>query len=138
MSQDSADKEIEKSYGREREENCVAEDKEVGNGGEDDKDSRMSLGEDKERPSASEEDDDQEYQYQSEEEEIVISQNEFLNLQTFKNICFNIRENLDMIRSYKKEIAIFPSCLFSKYCCFCRRQFCLTGKRYISLSSTVH
>ena len=107
MSQDSAaDTKIEKSYIIEGE-GCGAGDKEVGNGGEDDKDSRMSLGEDKDRPSASEEEDDQEYQYQSEEEEIVISQNEFLSLQTFKNICFNIRENLDMIRSYKKEIVIF-------------------------------
>ena len=65
---------------------------------EDDEKERMSLGEDKEGASSEEED----YRYQSEEEEIVISQSEFLNLQTFKHICFNIKETLDQIRSHRK------------------------------------
>ena len=38
----------------------------------------------------------------SDDDRIFVSNEEMMNLQLFRNICFNIRENLDSIKSYKK------------------------------------
>ena len=47
---------------------------------------------------------DQETCQSSEEDEdsIVISKQDLMNLQVFRNICFNIKENLEAIKSSKK------------------------------------
>ena len=47
---------------------------------------------------------EQETSHSSEEDEdsVVISKHDLMNLQVFRNICFNIKENLDAIKSSKK------------------------------------
>ena len=42
----------------------------------------------------------------SDDDRIFVSNDEMMNLQLFRNICFNIRENLDAIKSYKKVLKI--------------------------------
>ena len=39
---------------------------------------------------------------ESEDEMVTISREDLTNLQLFRNICFNIRENLEAIKSFKK------------------------------------
>ena len=39
---------------------------------------------------------------ESDEEAVTISKEDLMTLQLFRNICFNIRENLEAIRSCKK------------------------------------
>ena len=44
---------------------------------------------------------------ESEDEMVTISREDLTNLQLFRNICFNIRENLEAIKSFKKVIKSF-------------------------------
>ena len=39
---------------------------------------------------------------ESDDEAVTISKEDLMTLQLFRNICFNIRENLEAIRSCKK------------------------------------
>ena len=66
---------------------------------------------------------------ESEDEMVTISREDLTNLQLFRNICFNIRENLEAIKSFKKvntELQInfchkffrIPYCLRERQCIF--------------------
>ena len=39
---------------------------------------------------------------ESDDETVTISKKDLMTLQLFRNICFNIRENLEAIKSFKK------------------------------------
>ena len=39
---------------------------------------------------------------ESDDEVVTISRKDLMTLQLFRNICFNIRENLEAIKSFKK------------------------------------
>ena len=39
---------------------------------------------------------------ESDDEVVTISREDLMTLQLFRNICFNIRENLEAIKSFKK------------------------------------
>ena len=39
---------------------------------------------------------------ESDDEVVTISREDLMTLQLFRNICFNIRENLESIKSFKK------------------------------------
>lgn len=39
---------------------------------------------------------------ESDDEVVTISREDLMSLQLFRNICFNIRENLEAIKSFKK------------------------------------
>ena len=39
---------------------------------------------------------------ESDDETVTISKEDLMTLQLFRNICFNIRENLEAIKSFKK------------------------------------
>jgi len=53
----------------------------------------MSVGEDQDQDTAGS---------QSDEDTAVISKHDLMNLQVFRNICFNIKENLMAIKAYRK------------------------------------
>ena len=53
----------------------------------------MSVGEDQDQDTAGS---------QSDEDTAIISKHDLMNLQVFRNICFNIKENLMAIKAYRK------------------------------------
>ena len=44
---------------------------------------------------------------ESDDEVVTISREDLMSLQLFRNICFNIRENLEAIKSFKKVDMVF-------------------------------
>ena len=50
----------------------------------------------------------------SDDDRIFVTNDEMMNLQLFRNICFNIRENLDSIKSYKKVPILYPHFIVRK------------------------
>ena len=55
----------------------------------------MSVGEDQDQDTAGS---------QSDEDTAVISKHDLMNLQVFRNICFNIKENMMAIKAYRKVL----------------------------------
>ena len=44
---------------------------------------------------------------ESDDEVVTISREDLMSFQLFRNICFNIRENLEAIKSFKKVDMVF-------------------------------